>query len=257
MNNTFNSKRFARLFLKHTTEHYKRYGMSLCVLIGVMLLGGSFLVYMVNARLDKNVQTAMFLMILLLAGTIFTSTAFADLGDRKKAIAWLTLPASHFEKFLTTWIYSFIVFLVLYMISFYGVAIFVLNIRHINGRQEGIFNMFDDSMFGIYVFYAFLHSVTFYGAIYFEKLHFIKTAFAFFIFVAILMFINKFLLGSMLGRTVEVSPPFTDLRFLENGQMNDLTLNRNLQANGLTWCTGLLAIILWAAAYFRLKEKQV
>lgn len=257
MNEIFSSKRFARLFVKHTAEHYKGYLMSLCVLTGVMLLGGGFLVYMVNARLDKGVQTGLFLVVLLLAGSIFTSTAFADLGDKKKAMIWLTLPASHFEKFLIAWIYSFIIFLVLYTISFYGVAMFILNIKRFDEQPEGILNIFNTRILSMYVIYAFLHGVALYGAIYFEKLHFIKTAFVFFIFVAILIFINKILLGTMLGRTVEVAPPFGDLRFFENGQMYDLYVKWKSQTDALVWCTGLLAVLLWTAGYFRLKEKQV
>src|ERR1022692_150129 len=104
MNNTFNIRRFRRLFVKHTVEHYKSYLMSLTVLMGVMILGGSFLIYMIEAPIDKGFQSAIFAMILLLAGTIFTSTIFADLGDTKKAVASLTLPASHFEKYLVAWL---------------------------------------------------------------------------------------------------------------------------------------------------------
>jgi ABC-type transport system involved in multi-copper enzyme maturation permease subunit len=257
MNGTFSLKRFTRLFVKHTREHYKGYLMSLSVLIGVMLLGGGFLVYMVNARLDKGVQTVFFLMILLLAGSIFTSTVFADLGERKKAIVWLTLPASHFEKFLIAWIYSFIVFLVVYTISFYCVAMFILNIKRFNEQPGGILNIFDSRILSMYVIYAFLHGVALYGAIYFEKLHFIKTAFVFFIFVAILIFINKMLLGTMLGKTVEAAPPFADLRFLENGQTYDLNVKWMSQTDALVWFSGLLALLLWTATYYRLKEKQV
>ena len=90
MNKIFNPVRFGKLFVKHTTEHYKGYLMALGVLIGVMVLGGSFLVYMNDAPLSRAAQSVLFLGILLLAGTIYTSTIFADLGEKKKAIAYLT-----------------------------------------------------------------------------------------------------------------------------------------------------------------------
>lgn len=57
MNKTFNINRFGRLFKKHSKEHYRNYLMSVGVLVGVMLLGGSFLVYMADVQLDKNLQT--------------------------------------------------------------------------------------------------------------------------------------------------------------------------------------------------------
>jgi hypothetical protein len=94
MNKIFNASRFRKLLIKHTTEHYKGYGMALAVLIGVMALGGSFMVYMINAPMDQRVQNILFVPILLLAGTIFTSTIFADLGEKRKAIAYLTWSGS-------------------------------------------------------------------------------------------------------------------------------------------------------------------
>jgi len=255
MNKTFNAKRFGRLFIKHSTEHYKNYSMSLFAMIGVMLLGGSFMVYMMEMRLDIADQSAMFVMILLLAGTIFTSTVFADLGDKKKAIPWLLLPASHFEKFLVVWIYSFVVFMIIYTLSFYLVALFVLNIRTLEGGQPEMFNI--SHALQIYLVYALLHGVAIFGAIYFEKLHFIKTAFVFFISLGILILINKMLLGIMLGRNVEAAAPFSNIRFIENGQMNDITISYQQHGFNMNYLVTGLAVIFWVAAYWRLKEKQV
>ena len=257
MNKIFNAKRFGRLFFKHTTEHYKSYLMSLCVLIGVMLLGGSFLVYMVGVPLDKSVQTVFFLMILLLAGTIFTSTIFSDLGDKKKAIAWLMLPASHLEKFLVGWMYSFVIFLALYIGSFYISDLFALNIKHFEGHPAELFNVFEKQFLQMYLLYAFLNGVAICGAVYFEKLHFVKTALVFFISLAGLIFINKILLGIMLGREVEAAPPFGNLRFSENGHLIDIIVSSKQQDNYLALLLLVLAFIFWTAAYYRLKEKQV
>jgi len=257
MNKTFNAKRFGRLFIKHTTEHYKSYGMSLFVLIGVMLLGGSFLVYMVGARLDIGDQTAMFTMILFLAGTIFTSTIFADLGDKKKAIPWLLLPASHFEKFLVAWIYSFVVFIIIYTLSFYMIDSLVLSIKPLEGQPSEMINIYRSHAWQVYLVYAFLHGAAIYGAIYFEKLHFIKSAFVFFISFGILVLLNKILLGAMVKRGVEVAPPFGNLRFFENGQVNDIRLSYKQQGINMNYLVMVLAVIFWVAAYFRLKEKQV
>ena len=75
MKKTFSINRFGRLFKKHSIEHYRNYLMSIAVLVGVMILGGSFLVYMADIPLDKNIQTFLFFTILLLAGTIFTSAS--------------------------------------------------------------------------------------------------------------------------------------------------------------------------------------
>jgi hypothetical protein len=256
MNNLFNLTRFGRLFIKHTVEHYKSYLMSLIVLISVMILGGSFLIYMIQANIDIGLQTAFFTMILLLAGTIFTSTVFADMGDRKKAVASLTLPASHFEKYLVAWVYSFVVFLIVNTACFYLVVVLAVNIKHFPGHPTEILNVFIWPIIGTYLLYAFLHSIAFYGAIFFEKLHFIKTGFIFFIFIAILILFNKLLLGALLGEKVEVTVPFGNLRFIHNGNMVDINVTQQYNPYLLIFIT-VMALIFWVAAYYRLKEKQV
>jgi hypothetical protein len=256
MNNIFNLSRFGKLFIKHTVEHYKSYLMSLTVLIGVMILGGSFLVYMIEVPIDKGFQSAIFVMILLLAGTIFTSTIFVNIGDKKKAIASLTLPASHFEKYLVAWLYSYVLFIIIYTICFYLVALFAVNIKHFPGHPIEMINVFEKPLIEMFLLYAFLHSVAFLGAIFFEKLHFIKTVFLFFIFLAILISFNRVLLGILLAREVEVTVPFGNLRFTENNHITDIYITQQQYSYLLIFITAL-ALIFWVAAYYRLKEKQV
>jgi hypothetical protein len=256
MNKTFSINRFGRLFKKHTKEHYRNYLMSVAVLVGVMMLGGGFLVYMADVQLDKNLQTFFFFSIMLLAGTIFTSNVFADLGERKKAIAWLVLPASHFEKYLVAWIYSFLLFIIAYTLIFYLALFTALNIQHVHTQRIAILNVFEKQILQMYLVFAFLHAIAFFGAVYFEKLHFIKTAFTFFIIIAVLIIINKGLLSALLGRTVDASPPFGYLRFGDTGQAVDIKIDSQ-DSPYLLYLLIILTFILWVAAYFRLKEKQV
>jgi len=256
MNNTFNLTRFGRLFVKHTVEHYKSYLMSLAVLICVMILGGSFLIYMIEAPIDRGFQSAIFGMILLLAGTIFTSTIFAGYGDRKKAISLLTLPASHFEKYLVAWLYSFLIFAIVYSAGFYLIALLAINVKHFPGHPSEIINILHWPVCGMFVLYAFLHSVAFLGAIFFEKLHFIKTAFLFFISLTLLIIINKILLDSLIGQKMDTPVPFGNVRLRLSGQAAEISLT-NLQDNWLILIISVLAVLFWAAAYYRLKEKQV
>jgi hypothetical protein len=230
--------------------------MSVTVLIGVMLLGGSFLIYMIHIPIDKGFQTAVFLVILLLAGTLFTSSVFADIGDNKKAIASLTLPASHFEKYLVAWLYSFVLFLVVYTTIFYATTLIAVNIQHFPGHPAEVFNVFDRHVAETYLLYAFFHSIAFFGAIFFEKLHFIKTAFIFFILIAIAIFLNKIVIGALLGRETGVPVPFGSVRFLDNGRITDININ-NMPDPYVAYLITVLALIFWVAAYYRLKEKQV
>jgi hypothetical protein len=254
---SFSFDRFGRLFIKHTADHYKTYLMSWAVLIGVLVLGGILFIYALPDAMNVSFQIALYVMVMLAAGSIFTSNLFADYGDKKKAISTLTLPASHFEKYLVAWVYSAPLFLIVYTASFYGVLIFLLRLKP-GGEHERIFSVISDNPAGfkIYIVYGLLQAVAFYGAIYFDKLHFIKTAFAFFITIAVLMIGNKYLLGWMTGHKVRPNVPFGEMRFTE--QMHNIVIRTSPQYD---WITQYLVIafilLLWVAAYFRLKEKQV
>ena len=133
-----------------------------------MVLGGSFLVYMIDAPLDHSTQSGLFLVILLIAGTILLSTIFSDLGDKKKAIAYLTLPASHFEKYLVAWLYSFLVFLVICAVSFFVAEIVPAECKTRSRPCRGCESIYcKNSILQFGLIYAFPHAIAFWGAIYF------------------------------------------------------------------------------------------
>jgi hypothetical protein len=262
MNNIFKPKRFGMLFIKFTTEQYKGYLMSLLVLMGVLTIGGCFMVYLMNVRMEISLQLLLLLWVILFAGTIFTSTIFTQLSNSKKAIVSLTLPATHFEKYLVAWLYSFIIFMVVVIIGFYLVMLFLLNIRHFPGPQEEIFNLFynvnglgTSVFFVLLTLYGLLHSIAFYGALYFQKMNFVKTALLFFLIIGVLIIGNNLVMRQMIHRDIIQVMPFATVGFIENGA------TYSINTSGFIWVGQVvfvvLAFIFWIAAYFRLKEKQV
>lgn len=261
MSNFFSPARFGRLFIKHSQEHYTRYLMSIVVLVGAMVMGGSFL-YMINTSLDPVFQVLLYAWLLLLAGTIFTSTIFAEYGSSKKVITQLSLPASHFEKYLVAWLYSFVILFIVVTGSFYLVMFFLINAKHFALQKPELFNILQKPgalqyplLYVALAIYSLLHSLAFFGAICFKKLHFIKTAFLFFIVVVVLILGNKLLMDMLLHRDTFSSLPLTNVGFLENGHMVVINLasNREMYAFALYL---VIAVLFWIAAYYRLKEKQ-
>ena len=261
MYNIFKLQRFGKLFMKFTAERYKSHLMSLGVLVGILLLGGIFMVYMMNVRLEISLQLLFLAWVVFFSGSVFTSMIFTELGDPKKAIGALSLPATHFEKFLVAWIYSFAIFLIVVVTCFYFVVMFLLSIRHFPDSQEGVFNLFHNIngwngsiFFVLLTLYGLFHSVSFYGAVYFKKLHFIKTALIFFLGVAILIIGNNIYMHQLIHREIIQVVPFTSVGFLEKGEPVLLNAINFVWIGQLVFI--LLAFMLWAAAYFRLKEKQ-
>ncbi len=266
MNNTFNLSRFIMLFKKHGAEHAKIYLLSIVVLAGMIFLVLASASFSSHRTLPQAAQQAVFTLMLWLSGSVFTSLSFADLGDKKKASGILTLPASHLEKYLVVWVYSFILFQLIFIAVFYFADWIVISIsippagferNHLFSLLYGR-NIFgrDGLSFDTFIIYAFFHAFTFWGSIFFEKLHFVKTAVVFIVLAVMLVFINSTLLSALISAETLKNVPFQGLSYLEDGRFF------RIQPNGfISWlgkvimCGGVAS--LWLSAYYRLKEKQV
>lgn len=258
MNNFFSLKRFCRLFVKHSVEHYRAYLMSIAVLSGVILLGGSFLFFMVPEPPDQGYQTACFIILMLIAGTIFTSTVFTDFGEKTKAIAALTLPATAFEKFMVGWIYSYPIFLAVYTAIFYLALLGLSITKHWDANHHFVlFSLRQGEMPALLVLYSTLHAITIFGAILFKNLHFIKTGFAFFISYGALLVGNTIFLKTITGlEIIKLAMPFGFLNFDIGPKYYSISAD-GPDSLTVTITMMLVTALIWAAAYFKLKEKQV
>ena len=258
MNNFFSMKRFCRLFVKHTAEHYRAYIMSVAVLTGVIVLGGSFLFFVILEPPDPGFQTALFIILMLIAGTIFTSTVFTDFGDKNRAIPAITLPATTFEKFLVGWLYSYPIFMLVYTGVFY-LGLWGLGCtKHWGPNQHFVlFSLNQNEMPVVLVIYSVLHSIAIFGAILFRNLHFIKTGFAFFISYAALLLCNTLLLKLLTGLDIiKLAIPFGFLNFDIGSKYYSISAEGPESVLVLIVLASV-ALLIWIAAYYRLKEKQV
>lgn len=259
MNNTFNLSRFLRLFNKHTREQYRTYLMSIAVLIGILIVIMGALAYSNDGFLNIRAQAVYFDFFLLAAGTIFTSTVFAELGDEKKTIPALTLPVSHFERFLVGWIYSFIFFQLVYLACFFSVAALVTSIGENNPlihNQLLKLDPKDPMIYTAYIFFVLLHGVTFLGAIAFKKLHFIKTSFVLFGFLIILLMINSGMIHMIFNENAHAGIPFAKI-FIQEGQISSQIKAGDAGETITKIMVVSTVVLLWISAYFKLKEKQV
>ncbi len=197
-----------------------------------------------------------FTIFMIVGGAIFTTGIFSNLGDKRKAISYLMLPASNFEKLLVSWLYSFVVFQVIYMVGFFLVDFIILSFGKAGASKLSAFHFDSDFRFKtLFLSYAWVHSMAFFGAIFFKKMHFIKTAFTVFIFALILVLLNKFSIDIMIGPSVETGEPFGSLTIYEG------TKTYFMKKSELVWLvpylTGGVALLLWVGAYFKLKETEV
>ncbi|MDO3626712.1 hypothetical protein [Mucilaginibacter sp. BT774] len=232
--------------------------MSIAVLAGVILLGGAFLFFVIPEPPDPGLQTAIFVILMLIAGTIFTSTVFSDFGDKKKAMAALTLPATAFEKFLVGWLYSYLIFLLIYTAVFYLGLIGLANAKHWEPNQHFVlFSIQQRGFYTVLTIYSLLHAIALFGAIFFNKLHFIKTGFAFFIGYVVLMIFNTVFLKAIIGLDViKAAMPFGFLNFNVGDKYYSI-VTKAIPPQAILTVLCISAVLIWVAAYFRLREKQV
>lgn len=262
MNETFNFSRFSRLFFKHTMEHYRTYLMAMAILVGFLVLSGTFLFFVVQDTVDTGFQTAAYVIVLFVAGGLFTSSIFADYGERSKAISALTLPATTFEKYLVGWLWSYPIFLVVYTTIFY-LAIWGLSFLQssIYGRPLAFFRLWQPEMAVVWVLFTEIHAMAMFGSIFFRKLQFIQTGFTFFVALLLTLLLNTIFLKILTGvQVIKLSIPFGYLNFTAGGQGHPRELQIGVEQNLSTLIMALILVVAlatWVAAYYRLKEKRV
>ena len=258
MKNHFSSRRFGRLFTKHTVEYANQYMLSVGVLIAIMTVLMGFVSYVSPFPIAPTQQAVFFVLFLFGAGFIFTSSIFSQLGNKSQAIAMLSLPASHFEKFLVGWLYSFLIFIVVFTASFYLVDVFIISLDDWQGREKEIVNIFsaDNKVYGAYLVYAFIHAVAIWGAIFFTKTHFIKTAFAFLVVMGVITALNFQVVQGLLQQDLRSAVPFGEVNFESAGELYQLELPKQ-QQRFLVLVPFGLAFLFWSTAYVRIKEKQI
>jgi hypothetical protein len=256
MNDIFSAPRFGALLNKQLAEHYKGYLMALGLLAGAIAL----LVGMINALSGEPVtidtQYAIFFIFYFAIGILFTSSIFSDMGNRKSATAVLTLPASHFEKFLVKWLLTYALYQVVYIAVFYMVMIPMLHAGNFHGKKPELMHLtINQKTVGLFLLYGLLHSTALLGAIYFRKLHFIKTGFIAFVATMVLTLLNNLFLQLVIGAQIRSSEPFGSLHIIQAG--NEYTLAHEASSGTMISLCIAVTLLFWAAAYYRLKEKQV
>lgn len=119
MTANFSLKRTIQLISKQWVENRRMYLMSVFALLG--LLGIVFVFWAANggSHYSEEALYVIGLFGLFITGSIFASTAFNMLGSRDRGIYWISFPASHFEKFLATWFFNFVVFSIVYLLCFF------------------------------------------------------------------------------------------------------------------------------------------
>ncbi len=195
--------------------------------------------------------------LLMIGGLIFTSMIFNELSAPQSRQFYLTVPASHLEKFVSKLLITTIGFVVFTISTYWFFSAFnSLMAKVIGGYDISIFNPFRSRNIDMVQIYLVIQSVFLLGAITFRRYSFLKTGLA----LLLIGMIFATVWGSAFSAIFYEYFKDGDLNFAVSGDdifydMEDrLTFFGNLLYY-LFWLA--LAPVMWVISYFKLTEKEV
>jgi hypothetical protein len=283
-NQVFSFTRWRLLVTKQWTENRRKYLLSLLAIGGLLAAWDAFLIAVIPyAPLEPFMQFATYTVGLFFTGCFFASTLFAELGNKKQALSWLSLPASHLEKLLCAILFGVVLFYAAYTLVFYIVDIPMvqwsnnilqrhpLNWPNTNSPipESLVYNFITAAgapipekqwHFFTWGYFA-IQSVFLLGSVYFTRFSFVKTV------VAGLLFIVAFVIFQKLVLLPMKPDGWSDNFFRWTQDMNELNdHDMSLHEVRLPFHLDLIFLLLsefgvapffWVVTWFRLKEKQV
>ena len=215
---------------------------------------------------DKwSIHDVFFPLTLLIGGHVFTSLAFRDMFHRQKSYAYLALPASQCEKYILKLAFTTVGYAVVTATLYYLFSVLAAGLTTLFfGVAHSVFQPFSPLVWQIIPLFLVTQSITFFGAVYFKKLHFVKTMLAITLFTIIVG-----ILISLLVRLVfwEYFTGFFSPKFGSVSMNFDITYSDDYPrfknfVDGLLLLAKILlyAIIptfFWITGYIRFRETEV
>ncbi len=200
MNNIFSFKRTIKIIRKDMFSEYKNLLTGILASAGVMItISALFMLYQkfygFNKTQAEYFHYTIYIILLFLGGFIVTSSMFKDLHDKSKNIYWLTLPGSTFEKVLSRFLLSSILFVLILTLLYpvFATLSELFNLLLFDIRHD-YFNPFTKDVLKLIPYFLVTQSIFFAGASTFKKIPFIKTL----LFLALYLIVSSLLLNILL-----------------------------------------------------------
>lgn len=267
MNKYFNVNRFRLLMVKELLLNRKNLLiMFISLVLFFLLLDFSPLSNLIN---DKSYiqHLVIYPLIMLMYCLILTSTSFSELNNTEQKIEFYMLPASITEKYAVKFIYTTLVFILISLASLTLAAIiaeFTRLLLRSNVLFKPIFHSYTFQMLFDFLFvYLGYHAIFFCGAVFFRKLESGKTLLVI-ITVIVTAGLYLFILNYMpfFKNTISREMIFqqfgkVEMQYSVQSVKNIHEYFDNLRTQVMFIFRYILPLILWTAAYFRLKEDEV
>jgi len=284
MSNTFSFQRFGLLFQQHWGQNGRRYLMSLLALAGLSIGFFAVALLMGGPVFIPALQAIFYFIGLFITGALFNSSLFGALSSQTKGTSFLLLPASQLEKIVLSILFGLILFFIGYTLVFYATDWLMLKLADsIRLREWKVQHGTDAGFQSQHLFHFFkleayrqgktssnpfpyfhlgfiaMQAAYLTGSIYFGKYAFVKTTISLLVLGAFFTLLIGKLLPMM--QPSEVGGQFP----LQWRLLNDEIGQQWRYVEVPEWIADIFlfslkfitAPVLWLAAYFRLKEKQI
>lgn len=179
----FNLNRMRFLLRRQWALSAKSWRIAIIASVGINL-AISMLILFASSNPEstlKALKISLFIT-LLITGMVFTSLAFKQLQEPTTSVSFLTLPASNFEKYLTGWLFTFPLYLIVSYVLFQLSYLFISLLAYlVYDTPPALVSITWNEFGNIFIFLFIIHSVFFLGGIWFKKMAFFNTLLAIFV----------------------------------------------------------------------------
>jgi hypothetical protein len=229
-------------------------------------IGGILLIISVIdawVRCRPGFHQVLYVGVLYVGGIIVTGKIFKELHHNERGPAWLLLPASQLEKFLSRLLLSTVLYAVGTMILYFFFSVISEGVNGLLfGRHHNLFQPFDPMILKSVAYYVVLQSPFLAGAVYFRKHNLSKTILTLmaysFVLLVVVMISTWLLFGSYIDGMFST---FEFLDRLPHVITADFTSNMGTIKRVGLW-TGriifwvIMAPLFWTVGYYRLRETE-
>lgn len=257
----------------HWAENRRRYFLSMLAILGVMIIWTGVMLSSngMNQGAFNSEQGVAYLIGICAIGALYSSTFFADLSDKKKAVQYLGLPASQFEKLLCGIFFGGVLYFIVATCIFYLVEIpasyvslkkanIFYGMDHVKRHVEVVNVLKTDSGFVIPTVLPILFSIQAYfmlGSIYFKRYAFLKTTVSVVLLLVVILCILINIMEPALPEGWHWTGMFTWYHSNLPKPETYVESSPWLRWTVTVLLTFALPIVFWGIGYVRLQEKEV
>ena len=262
MNNTFNAKRFGWLFKKTLLERPMHTLGFTGLLLAVVLI-----IYTVGRSIGFIAAQNLTFIWGLPGGSFFlASFVFGYFSSNASGSSFLTLPASHFEKWLSGILIAGILYPLIFLIFYRIMDASFVTLYHnsldpaspfYKQQYESVylFNFNGIIAWKVYPMFLFLTGAMLVGALYFNKAAFIKTGIVICV-ICIGSFGLNWLFAKMIFGIINDAAPFNHVTVPVGKEEGSIELPEKASRIFSFILSYVVTIVLWILAFIRLREKE-